>query len=230
MDRRRFLGTTILGAGGVISGIPGRLSAGQALENRDGYIRHEEGHWVIGTSAVEKVVRFEDGRLTLASFKNKLSGREYIPGGTVSNEVRFTADGQEITGGSGGWMLVGEDSHQLAQGELQLDLKLRHGPLVITKHYVAYPGSPVIREWLNISNDSAKPVRLNDPGFLETRVLTTDVGKLGSLLHDRRRGVQRLAIAEKREDEQPLTPTPSTRTILLMPARAACITAPTCRS
>ena len=67
MDRRRFLGTTILGAGGVISGIPGRLSAAQALERRDGYIRHEEGRWVIGTSAVEKVVRLENGRLTLAA-------------------------------------------------------------------------------------------------------------------------------------------------------------------
>jgi len=178
MDRRRFLGTTILGAGGVISGIPGRLSAGQALENRDGYIRHEEGRWVIGTSAVEKVVRLEDGRLMLASFKNKLSGREYIPAGTVSSEVRFTVDGQEITGGSGGWVLMGENSHQLSQGELQLDLKLRHGPLVVTKHYVAYPGSPVIREWLNISNDSTKPVRLSNPGFLESRVLTAEVGKL----------------------------------------------------
>jgi len=67
MDRRRFLGTTILGAGGVISGIPGRLSAAQALERRDGYIRHEEGRWVIGTTAVEKVVRLENGRLTLAA-------------------------------------------------------------------------------------------------------------------------------------------------------------------
>ena len=67
MDRRRFLRTTILGAGGVISGIPGRLSAAQALESRDGYIRHEEGRWVIGTSAVEKVVKLENSRLTLAA-------------------------------------------------------------------------------------------------------------------------------------------------------------------
>jgi hypothetical protein len=178
MDRRSFLGTTILGAGGVISGIPGRLSASEALESRDGYIRHEEGRWVIGTSAAEKVVRLENGRLTLTSFKNKVSGREYIQAGAVSNEVRLSADGQEITGGSGGWVLAGEDSHRLSQGELQLDLKLRHGPLVVTKHYVVYPGSSIMREWLSISNDSTKPVRLSDPGFLESRVLSADAEKL----------------------------------------------------
>ena len=178
MDRRRFLGTTILGAAGAISGLPGRLSAAQALESRDAYIRHEEGRWVIGTSAVEKVVRLENGRLTLASFMNKVSGREYIQGGAASSEVRLSGDGQEITGGSGGWVLLEEDSHRLSQGELQLDLKLRHGPLVVTKHYIAYPGSSVIREWLSISNDFTKPVRLSDPGFFESRVLTTDVGKL----------------------------------------------------
>lgn len=178
MNRRSFLGTTILGAGGVISGIPARLSAAQAIESRDGYIRHEEGRWVLGTAAVEKVVRLENGRLALASFKNKVSGREYIQGGAVSNEVRLSADGQEITGGSGGWVLMGEDSHRLSQGELQLDLKLRHGPLVVTKHYVAYPGSPVIREWLSISNESTKPVSLSNPAFIESRVLSADVENL----------------------------------------------------
>jgi hypothetical protein len=178
MDRRRFLGTTFLGAAGAISGLPGRLSGSQVLESGDGYIRHEQGRWVVGTSLVEKIVTLNNGRLALASFKNKLSGREYIQGGAVSNEVRLSADGQEITGGSGGWVLMGEDSHRLSQGELQLDLKLRHGPLAVSKHYVAYPGSSVIREWLTIANDSTKPVRLSDPGFLESRVLTTEVGKL----------------------------------------------------
>jgi hypothetical protein len=179
MDRRRFLGTAILGsAAGAISGLPGRLSAAPALESRDAYIRSEEGRWVIGTSTVEKVVRLENGRLTLASFMNKVSGRECIQGGAVSNEVRLSGDGQEITGGSGGWVLLEEDSHRLSQGELQLDLKLRHGPWVVTKHYIAYPGCSVIREWLSISNDSTKPVTLRNPAFLESRVLSADVENL----------------------------------------------------
>ena len=178
MNRRKFLKTTVLGAGGAISGLPGRSAASQALESRDGYIRHEPGRWAIGTSVVEKVVTLSDGRLILTSFKNKSSGREYVQGEALSNEVRLTVDGKEITGGSRGWVLTGEDSHRLSQGELQLDLKLRHGPLGVSKHYVVYPGSPVIREWLTIANDSTKPVGLSNPAFVESRVLSADVENL----------------------------------------------------
>jgi hypothetical protein len=178
MDRRRFLQTTMLGAGGALSGPQGRLLASQALESSDGYLRHEQGRWVIGTSVVEKVITLDEGRLVLTSFKNKLSGREYIQDGARSNELRLTVDGQEITGGSSGWTLVGEDSHRLSQGELQLDLKLRHGPLAICKHYVVYPGSSVIREWLTITNDSTQPISLSDPGFFESCVLAADVEDL----------------------------------------------------
>ena len=117
MNRRRFLGATILGAGRVISGIPHRSSAVEEFASRDGYIRHELGRWIIGTSLVEKVVRFDNGRLMLASFKNKPSGREYIQGGVVSHEIRLTADGQEITGGRGGWEMMGEGPHRLPQGD-----------------------------------------------------------------------------------------------------------------
>jgi hypothetical protein len=121
MDKRRFLGTTILGAAGVISDVPGQSSSSSGLESRDGYIRHGEGRWVIGTALVEKVVTLRNGQLALASFRDKASGRECVQGGAASNEIRLTADGQEITGGSGGWELTGEDSRRLLQGELQLD-------------------------------------------------------------------------------------------------------------
>ena len=116
MDRRRFLETTIVSAGAAITGVPNRLGSSPLLESRDGYVRHQQGRWVIGTSLVEKVIALDDGRLSLTSFKNKISGRECIQAGAPSNEIRLTADGEEITGGSGGWVLVGEDSHRLSQG------------------------------------------------------------------------------------------------------------------
>ena len=61
MDRRKFLETTLAGAGAAMSGVPDRLMASQAVESRDGYVRHEQGRWVIGTSSVEKVITL-DGR------------------------------------------------------------------------------------------------------------------------------------------------------------------------
>ena len=50
--------------------------------------------------------------------------------------------------------------------------------MAVSKHYVLYPGSPVIREWLTITNISTQPVTLSDPGFLESRVLSADVENL----------------------------------------------------
>jgi hypothetical protein len=87
MNRRKFLETTIVGAGGAISGPLARLSVSQALESHDGYIRPEPNRWVIGTAVVEKVVTLTDGRLVLTSFKNKFSGREYVQSGASSNEI-----------------------------------------------------------------------------------------------------------------------------------------------
>jgi hypothetical protein len=176
MDRRKFLETTIMGA--AMTAASGRVAAIQDRASRDGHIRHEQNRWIIGTSFVEKVITLEDGRLSLSSFRNRITGRECIQGSASSDEIRLTVDGQEFTGASGNWQLVGDASQHLSQGELQLDLNLRHGPLKVSKHYVVYPGSPVIREWLTITNNSAKPVSLSDPGFLDCCVLGADANNL----------------------------------------------------
>ena len=92
------------------------------LKSGDGYIRRDDAGWVIGTAMVEKTINLDRGNLILSSFKNKASRREYIQGAVPSDEIRLTADGEEITGGDGKWTLVREEIHQTAQGELQLDL------------------------------------------------------------------------------------------------------------
>jgi hypothetical protein len=178
MDRRQFLEAAIIGVGGNLSGFPQITPGPSHLESGDGYLRRENGRWVMGTSTVEKTLTLEGGRLVLSSFKNKISGRDYIQDRVVSGELRLTADGEEITGNSEGWTLVRENSSRLPQGELQLDLTLRHGPLEVTKHYVIYPTTPVIREWVTISNASAKEVRLINPSFLECHLLSQDVDQL----------------------------------------------------
>ena len=100
MNRRKFLETTIIGAGGAISGVPGRLSASEPLESRDGYIRHEADRWVIGNSLVEKVVTLTDGRLLLTSFKNKYLRSRVHPGRCFVTGGPAYRDGQVITGAS----------------------------------------------------------------------------------------------------------------------------------
>ncbi|MBI3665771.1 MAG: hypothetical protein HY236_06015, partial [Acidobacteria bacterium] len=127
---------------------------------------------------VEKTISLNCGSFTLASFKNKASQREYVQGGVPSAEIRLSADGKELTGRDGGWTLAREDAHQLAQGEMQLDLTLRRGQLEVSKHYVVYPGTPVIREWDTITNVSERPVRISEPFFLDSHLLYSDAAKL----------------------------------------------------
>ena len=88
-----------------------------------------------------------------------------------SEEIRLGLDGEEITGLSGGWSLVREAAHKLAQGEVQLDLTLSNQRIEVTKHYVAFPGTPLIREWMSIRNISAQSLKLDDPAFMQARVL-----------------------------------------------------------
>ena len=99
------------------------------LTSGDGYIRREDNRWVIGTAMVEKTISLNRGSLTLTSFKNKASQREYVQGGVASSEIRLTANGEDITGSDGKWTLVREERYQMAQGELELKLTLRHEPL-----------------------------------------------------------------------------------------------------
>lgn len=178
MERRDFLKTTILTLSRTLSGVSQILPDQSHAESGDGYIRRENSRWMIGTSLVEKTIVLDRGRFALGSFRNKNCEREYVQNGVVSDEVRFTADAREITGSTGEWTLLGEHSYRLPQGELQLDLTLRHGPLEVTKHYVVYPTTPIIREWVTISNVSEKEIQISSPSFLECHLLSKDVDHL----------------------------------------------------
>src|SRR5689334_9037529 len=99
VERRDFLMTCILVLSGTFSGVPQMISSDRLhMQIRDGYIRRENSRWIIGTSLVEKAIVLDRGRLLLSSCMNKKCNREYVQNGVVSDEVRFTADGKEITG------------------------------------------------------------------------------------------------------------------------------------
>jgi hypothetical protein len=148
------------------------------LQSRDAYLHRQPNQWAFGSGVVEKTVRLDSGRLTMVSFRNKAARREYVQGGAISSEIRLGLDGRELTGRNGRWTLVRDEARTLPRGEVQLDLVLRNGPLEITKHYVAYPGAPLIREWLTVRNVSERSVLLSDPAFLEGHLLASDAEDL----------------------------------------------------
>src|ERR1022692_1887781 len=142
------------------------------INNKDAYVQGRNGTWVIGSNAVEMTIHMDGHSLEMTSFRNKLSRTEYVGAGTISDEIRFDLNGKEITGTNGGWSFVRQEEHKLAQGEVQLDLTVRNEQVEVTKHYLAYPGVGLIREWMTVRNISAQVLQLPDPAFLRARVLS----------------------------------------------------------
>ncbi len=142
------------------------------LRSGDGYVRREGNDWILGTSKVERRVRLADGRFSLLSLRNKTSGTEYQDAHDLPAEIRFFADGHDVSAPSWHWRLRDEHVRHGSQGELQLDIDLESANVQVTKHYVLYPETAVIREWLTINNLSSDTVHLSHMEFLHSQVLT----------------------------------------------------------
>jgi hypothetical protein len=149
----------------------GNLWAGDAT-SRDAYARYDESTktWAIGTSLVEEKLRFADGAYSLTSLRNKVSGREYVTGGSPSEEFRITVNGDVYTGSKGGWRWKSGDAKVLAQGEILLAVSLENTLLRVEKSYVIYPGSSIIRQWTHYENAGSRAIKVDDPYFLSFRV------------------------------------------------------------
>ena len=74
--------------------------------------------------------------------------------------------------------MIRAEQTKLKQGELQLDLTLQRGSLLVTKSYVVYPGSSVIRQWVTFTNAGDRPLKIVEPGFLSETVRPGDPEKL----------------------------------------------------
>ena len=143
------------------------------VQSKDGYVRREGDEWIIGTSQVEGRIRLAGGQLYLVSLRNKVSGWEYQEANNPPAEIRFFANDQDVSTSKWHWKLRHDNIVQGNQGELQLDVELESADIQVTKHYVIYPGTSVIREWLTLQNLSDKPVRISQVEFLHSRVLAS---------------------------------------------------------
>jgi hypothetical protein len=149
------------------------LGAQTNLKSRDGYVRREGDEWILGTSLVERRVRLNNGQFILVSLRNKRSGREYVNKSSPSAEIGFLANREDVSASNWRWELRGEHVATGGQGELQLDIVLESASIRVTKHYMIYPGTALVREWMTIENSSGKPVHLANVKFLHSSVLDT---------------------------------------------------------
>lgn len=139
----------------------------------EAYIERKGDAWTIGTATVERKIELKGGRLVSTSWRDKKTGQQLLPEGTVSDEIRVTMDGQEVSGTTSEWALVRANARTLAQGEKQLDITVRRGDLEATKSYVVYPKSSIIREYASFKNVGTGSFRVSEPAFLN---ITTKLG------------------------------------------------------
>jgi len=117
-------------------------------------------------------------RTTFFDFTPQQGVRARISGWEQSScEIRFFANGEDVSASSWQWKLRAQHAVRAEQAELQLDIELESAGMRVTKHYVIYPGTSVIREWLTLENSSDIPIRISQVDFLHSRVL-------GSIEHD----------------------------------------------
>ncbi len=149
------------------------VSPALSLTSKDAYVIRKGDTWTLGSAKVARTLSLADGKFFTTSWKDKTSGRELLPVGTVSDELGALVHGQPVLGGSGGWRLMEAKEHVLTQGEIQLDIRLQREGLEAAKSYVVYPGSSIVREWVCFKNVSTNPLRVSEPRFLS---LTTKPG------------------------------------------------------
>jgi hypothetical protein len=128
-----------------------------AEKSEDAYITSDGSRWTLGSASVEMTIALENGLLVTKSFRNKVNGHDLSPSDS-----------------SGPWTLIDAKTSKLKQGELQLDLTLRRDSLAVTRTYVVYPGSSIIREWADIKNVGSAPLKVTDPEFLNASVRLGD--------------------------------------------------------
>ena len=110
-------------------------------------------------------------RFSLVSLRNKMSGREYQDASqSVSRDpiLRRWPGCQRVRVGTGNCAVTTVARGN--QGELQLDIELESAGLGLTKHYVVYPGTSVIREWLTMRTIRAAQSGSTQVDFLHSRV------------------------------------------------------------
>jgi hypothetical protein len=135
-------------------------------------IRQRGNQWTLRTSRMERVIALEHGRLVLERFTDRTTGRELVARGAVVEEfLAPVADGTELRNGSaGGWRLLGSKQYRLPQGEGQLDIAVQRDALQVTKSYLLYPGSSIVREWVTFKNAGTVPLPIREPCFLNLTV------------------------------------------------------------
>ena len=154
------------------------LGTVHAETSGDAYVNYDNATktWTIGTEAVEKKIQLNpSGQYLLTSFKNKLTGREYVQGTQNSDEFQVQVGSTVYNGLTSGWVYDSHSISTLSQGELQLQVTFHNSILQVTRYYIVYPYTGAIREWSNFLNVSGSSQNFTSPYMFKQRVMQNDL-------------------------------------------------------
>ncbi len=139
------------------------------VKSKDAYYEKKDNLFIIGTEKTEKVLELTaDGSFYAKSVKNKITGKEYVCNVPIaSDEFFIQIDKKYYSGGTPGWNFASAKTQILSQEELEVVIVLINHVVEVKRHYVIYPGQPVIQEWNLIQEYyRQKRYQLTNPLFL----------------------------------------------------------------
>jgi len=129
------------------------------IQTGDAFIRGsaDGSRWTVGTKAVEMAFEAGDGRFRVISFKNKLEGsiREYIAKRSASPPCAVGAADQSS------WIFKDASAEKTTAGGqpvAMLTLTFAGPNVNIRFHVMAYPGTAVLRQWIDLENTGDSPI------------------------------------------------------------------------
>jgi hypothetical protein len=138
----------------------------------DAYARSSDGGfvWTIGTKSVEMTFDGRGGSLRLVSFLNKACQPplEYVDPKTTAAPFSLDANSavKPAADADGQWALRTGSARQVSSGgrpAVELDLTLVRGAILTKFHVLAFPGTAILRQRLEIENKGSRPFVLDSP-------------------------------------------------------------------
>lgn len=130
-----------------------------SVEVGDAFVRGSEDGltWVVGTGAIELTYSAKGGLFALVGFRNKLTSppTEYIPKGCAAAPVTIAAAGDRP------WVLTDAAATRTSAGGQPvalLTMDLARGDLTVRLCAMAYPGTSVLRQWVELHNRGVVPI------------------------------------------------------------------------
>jgi alpha-galactosidase len=139
------------------------MSGQIVASSADAYVAYDESShtWEIGNSGIRRQMRYDsvNGYRPMA-LTNTRTGRDWIESpSTTTTDLRMVLDGAPITGTDRAFTLQGYRTVAHPDGTLELQVSLARGPLTAHIHYVLFPWTSVIEQWVAVENTGASVLR-----------------------------------------------------------------------